>query len=87
MLEQGGAHADDAASLNNSHGGLPSASSTSSTELNHQVEAFRGLLSLHWLSSHDTVSVEELMLNVIFFVFLISSNFKPWWPGSPQPRA
>ncbi|KAM6943355.1 transcription factor 12 isoform 3-T3 [Xenentodon cancila] len=37
---QGG---DDAASLNNSHGGLPSAGSTSSTELNHQVEAFRGL--------------------------------------------
>ncbi|XP_013883133.1 transcription factor 12 isoform X3 [Austrofundulus limnaeus] len=37
---QGG---DDAASLSNSHGGLPSAGSTSSTELNHQVEAFRGL--------------------------------------------
>ncbi|XP_054873357.1 transcription factor 12 isoform X3 [Amphiprion ocellaris] len=37
---QGG---DDAASLNNSHGGLPSAGSTSSTELNHQVETFRGL--------------------------------------------
>ncbi|XP_041844647.1 transcription factor 12 isoform X4 [Melanotaenia boesemani] len=37
---QGG---DDAASLNNSHGGLTSAGSTSSTELNHQVEAFRGL--------------------------------------------
>uniref|UniRef100_A0A7N6ANS9 BHLH domain-containing protein n=1 Tax=Anabas testudineus TaxID=64144 RepID=A0A7N6ANS9_ANATE len=37
----GGAHADDAASLNNSHEGLPSASSTSSTELNHQVETFR----------------------------------------------
>ncbi|XP_054873377.1 transcription factor 12 isoform X4 [Amphiprion ocellaris] len=34
---------DDAASLNNSHGGLPSAGSTSSTELNHQVETFRGL--------------------------------------------
>ncbi|XP_026234175.1 transcription factor 12 isoform X2 [Anabas testudineus] len=42
---QGGAHADDAASLNNSHEGLPSASSTSSTELNHQVETFRGLTS------------------------------------------
>ncbi|XP_018523437.1 transcription factor 12 isoform X2 [Lates calcarifer] len=39
----GGAHADDAASLNSSHGGLPSAGSTSSTELNHQVETFRGL--------------------------------------------
>uniref|UniRef100_A0A3Q2WQQ3 Transcription factor 12 n=1 Tax=Haplochromis burtoni TaxID=8153 RepID=A0A3Q2WQQ3_HAPBU len=39
---QGG---DDAASLNNSHGGLPSAGSTSSTELNHQVETFRGLTS------------------------------------------
>ncbi|KAG7230487.1 hypothetical protein INR49_024596 [Caranx melampygus] len=42
---QGGAHADDAASLNNSHGGLPSAGSTSSTDLNHQVETFRGLAS------------------------------------------
>ncbi|XP_012710629.2 transcription factor 12 isoform X3 [Fundulus heteroclitus] len=39
---QGG---DDAASLSNSHGGLPSTGSTSSTELNHQVEAFRGLAS------------------------------------------
>ncbi|XP_057716053.1 transcription factor 12 isoform X1 [Corythoichthys intestinalis] len=38
----GSAHADDTASLN-SHGGLPSTGSTSSTELNHQVEAFRGL--------------------------------------------
>ncbi|XP_072236625.1 transcription factor 12 isoform X3 [Leuresthes tenuis] len=36
---------DDAASLNNSHGGLPGAGSTSSTELNHQVEAFRSLAS------------------------------------------
>ncbi|XP_028257410.1 transcription factor 12 isoform X1 [Parambassis ranga] len=36
---------DDAASLNNSHGGLPSADSASSTELNHQVETFRGLTS------------------------------------------
>uniref|UniRef100_A0A672IRC8 BHLH domain-containing protein n=1 Tax=Salarias fasciatus TaxID=181472 RepID=A0A672IRC8_SALFA len=34
---------DDAASLNDSHGGLPSVGSTSSTELNHQVETFRGL--------------------------------------------
>lgn len=42
---QGGAHADDAASLNNSHGGLPSAGSTSSTELSHQLETFRGLAS------------------------------------------
>ncbi|KAM9860802.1 transcription factor 12 [Aulostomus maculatus] len=39
---QGSGHADDTASLN-SHGGLPSAGSTSSTELNHQVETFRGL--------------------------------------------
>ncbi|XP_077374680.1 transcription factor 12 isoform X2 [Festucalex cinctus] len=38
----GSSHADDTASLN-SHGGLPSTGSTSSTELNHQVEAFRGL--------------------------------------------
>ncbi|MED6231414.1 Transcription factor 12 [Ataeniobius toweri] len=36
---------DDAASLSNSHGGLPSTGSTSSSELNHQVEAFRGLIS------------------------------------------
>ncbi|KAM3624827.1 uncharacterized protein V6R79_002277 [Siganus canaliculatus] len=42
---QGGAHGDDAASLNSSHGGLPSASSTSSTELSHQVEAFRAGLA------------------------------------------
>lgn len=41
----GSAHADDTASLNNSHGGLPSASSTSTTELNHQVETFRVLSS------------------------------------------
>ncbi|XP_041802226.1 transcription factor 12 isoform X2 [Chelmon rostratus] len=41
----GGAHADDAASLNNSHGGLASAGSTSSTELNHQVETFRAGLN------------------------------------------
>ncbi|XP_038130615.1 transcription factor 12 isoform X7 [Cyprinodon tularosa] len=36
---------DDTVSLSNSHGGLPSTGSTSSTELNHQVEAFRGLTS------------------------------------------
>ncbi|XP_045887883.1 transcription factor 12 isoform X1 [Micropterus dolomieu] len=42
---QGGAHADDAASMNNSQGGLPSAGSASTTELNHQLEAFRGLTS------------------------------------------
>ncbi|XP_034415764.1 transcription factor 12 isoform X4 [Cyclopterus lumpus] len=41
----GGAHADDSASLNNSHGGLPSVGSTSSTELHHQLETFRGLAS------------------------------------------
>ncbi|XP_015247306.1 PREDICTED: transcription factor 12-like isoform X1 [Cyprinodon variegatus] len=40
---QGG---DDNVSLSNSHGGLPSTGSTSSTELNHQVEAFRGLTSV-----------------------------------------
>ncbi|XP_053720937.1 transcription factor 12 isoform X2 [Synchiropus splendidus] len=38
----GSAHADEATSLS-SHGGLASAGSASSTELNHQVEAFRGL--------------------------------------------
>uniref|UniRef100_A0A3Q3GQ10 Transcription factor 12 n=1 Tax=Labrus bergylta TaxID=56723 RepID=A0A3Q3GQ10_9LABR len=37
----GGAHADDAVGLNNSHGGLPSTCSTSTAELNQQLEAFR----------------------------------------------
>ncbi|XP_077569356.1 transcription factor 12 isoform X2 [Stigmatopora nigra] len=39
----GSSHADDSVSLN-SHGGLPSTGSTSSSELNHQMEAFRGLM-------------------------------------------
>ncbi|KAK7913087.1 hypothetical protein WMY93_013298 [Mugilogobius chulae] len=52
----GGAHADDAANLNNSHGGLPSASSTSSTELNHQVETFRSLTAA--LSGQVTSNLE-----------------------------
>ncbi|XP_054588069.1 transcription factor 12 isoform X4 [Nothobranchius furzeri] len=47
---------DDAASLSNSHGGLPSTGSTSSTELSHQVEAFRGLTS--GLSSQVPASLE-----------------------------
>uniref|UniRef100_A0A1A8S127 Transcription factor 12 n=1 Tax=Nothobranchius rachovii TaxID=451742 RepID=A0A1A8S127_9TELE len=47
---------DDAASLSNSHGGLPSTGSTSSTELSHQVEAFRGLTS--GLSSQVPTSLE-----------------------------
>uniref|UniRef100_A0A1A8HSB7 Transcription factor 12 n=1 Tax=Nothobranchius kuhntae TaxID=321403 RepID=A0A1A8HSB7_NOTKU len=47
---------DDAASLSNSHGGLPSTGSTSSTELSHQVEAFRGLTS--GLSSLVPASLE-----------------------------
>uniref|UniRef100_A0AAV2LP22 BHLH domain-containing protein n=1 Tax=Knipowitschia caucasica TaxID=637954 RepID=A0AAV2LP22_KNICA len=42
----GGAHADDATSLSRSHGGLPSASSTSSTDLIHQVETFRNLTAV-----------------------------------------
>lgn len=54
LLLQGSAHSDDASSLNNSHGGLPSASSTSSTELNHQVESFRGLLYLLRLYTADS---------------------------------
>ncbi|XP_056134257.1 transcription factor 12 isoform X2 [Lampris incognitus] len=41
----GGAHRDEAATLSSSHAGLPSAGATSSTELSHQVEAFRGLAS------------------------------------------
>ncbi|XP_070761442.1 transcription factor 12 [Enoplosus armatus] len=51
----GGAHADDAASLNNNHGGLPSAGSTSSTELS-QLEAFRGLTSA--LAGHLPATLE-----------------------------
>ncbi|XP_034536626.1 transcription factor 12 isoform X1 [Notolabrus celidotus] len=53
---QGGAHADDAVSLNNSHGGLPSAGSTSSTELSRQVEIFRGLTSA--LAGHVPTTLE-----------------------------
>ncbi|XP_078139141.1 transcription factor 12 isoform X3 [Centroberyx gerrardi] len=52
----GGAHCDDAASLNNSHGGLPSASSTSTAELNHQLETFRGLASS--LAGHLPASLD-----------------------------
>uniref|UniRef100_A0A8C6WVB7 Transcription factor 12 n=1 Tax=Neogobius melanostomus TaxID=47308 RepID=A0A8C6WVB7_9GOBI len=55
----GSAHADDATSLNNSHGGLPSASSTSTAELNHQVEVFRGLASA--LSGHIPSNLELKM--------------------------
>ncbi|KAM6949919.1 transcription factor 12 [Lycodopsis pacificus] len=48
----GGAHTDDAASLNNSHGG-----STSSTELlEHQLETFRGLASA--LAGHLPAALE-----------------------------
>ncbi|XP_028298991.1 transcription factor 12 isoform X1 [Gouania willdenowi] len=36
---------DDAASLSDSHGGLPSAGSTSTAELHHQVETFRAGLA------------------------------------------
>ncbi|XP_068586410.1 transcription factor 12 isoform X2 [Cebidichthys violaceus] len=54
------AHADDAASLNNSHGGLPSAGSTSSTELlEHQLETFRGLASA--LAGHLPAALELKM--------------------------
>uniref|UniRef100_A0A7N8XH85 Transcription factor 12 n=1 Tax=Mastacembelus armatus TaxID=205130 RepID=A0A7N8XH85_9TELE len=55
----GGAHADDAASLNNSHGGLPSAGSTSSTELNHQVETFRGLVHPAFHCKYDISSASH----------------------------
>ncbi|TNM91133.1 hypothetical protein fugu_003422 [Takifugu bimaculatus] len=44
-MQQSNTHTDDGASLNNSHGGLPSTPSASSSELNHQVEAFRAGLS------------------------------------------
>ncbi|XP_071383516.1 transcription factor 12 [Centroberyx affinis] len=52
----GGAHRDDAASLNNSHGGLPASSSTSTAELNHQLETFRGLASS--LAGHLPASLD-----------------------------
>ncbi|XP_059215114.1 transcription factor 12 [Centropristis striata] len=51
-----GGHADDAASLNNSHGGLASSTSTSTAELNHQLETFRGLASA--LSGHLPSTLE-----------------------------
>uniref|UniRef100_A0A3P8YA75 BHLH domain-containing protein n=1 Tax=Esox lucius TaxID=8010 RepID=A0A3P8YA75_ESOLU len=41
----GGAHRDEAGSLNNSHGGPASVGSMSTIELNHQVETFRGMAS------------------------------------------
>lgn len=67
VLQQGGAHSDEAVSLNNSHGGLPSAGSTSSTELNHQVEVFRGMRQCNhpmtWLRDND-VGTAQLMSNV-----------------------
>ncbi|XP_060894595.1 transcription factor 12 isoform X2 [Labrus mixtus] len=53
---QGGAHADDAVGLNNSHGGLPSTCSTSTAELNQQLEAFRGLTSA--LAGHLPAALE-----------------------------
>ncbi|XP_060894604.1 transcription factor 12 isoform X3 [Labrus mixtus] len=52
----GGAHADDAVGLNNSHGGLPSTCSTSTAELNQQLEAFRGLTSA--LAGHLPAALE-----------------------------
>ncbi|KAM7014664.1 transcription factor 12 isoform 4-T5 [Tautogolabrus adspersus] len=53
---QGGAHADDAVGLNNSHGGLPGTGTTSSAELNQQLEAFRGLTSA--LAGHLPATLE-----------------------------
>ncbi|KAM7014663.1 transcription factor 12 isoform 3-T4 [Tautogolabrus adspersus] len=52
----GGAHADDAVGLNNSHGGLPGTGTTSSAELNQQLEAFRGLTSA--LAGHLPATLE-----------------------------
>ncbi|XP_076011741.1 transcription factor 12 [Genypterus blacodes] len=49
-------HADDVAGLNSSHPGLPNAGSTSSKELNHQLETFRGLTSS--LASQLPVTLE-----------------------------
>uniref|UniRef100_A0AAY4B591 BHLH domain-containing protein n=1 Tax=Denticeps clupeoides TaxID=299321 RepID=A0AAY4B591_9TELE len=39
----GGAHRDEAVSLNNSHSGLPSAGPAPSSDLNHQADSFRAL--------------------------------------------
>ncbi|XP_068431623.1 transcription factor 12 isoform X2 [Clinocottus analis] len=55
----GGAHADESASLNNSHGGLPTVGSTSSSELHHQLETFRGLASA--LAGHLPAGLELKM--------------------------
>ncbi|KAM7014660.1 transcription factor 12 isoform 1-T2 [Tautogolabrus adspersus] len=63
----GGAHADDAVGLNNSHGGLPGTGTTSSAELNQQLEAFRGLLhSYHHilLSDYDKERA-QLLFNIL----------------------
>lgn len=54
VQQQSNTHTDEGASLNNSHGGLPSTTSASSSELNHQVEAFRGQMTPppQWLNNN-----------------------------------
>lgn len=90
VLQQGGAHADDAASLNNSHGGLPSAGSTSNTELNHQVEVFRGLLHPPSLINslygwHDMIWV-RFMYNVSpLHLHCLLQVLPPSWLASCRP--
>lgn len=88
VLQQGG---DDAASLNNSHGGLPSAGSASSTELNHQVETFRGQIRRAVLGSYcapDTPRISTCMTsNLYVYVTNYSSNLKPGRAGAFNPGA
>ncbi|KAG9352197.1 hypothetical protein JZ751_020610 [Albula glossodonta] len=48
----GGAHRDEATSLNSNHSGLPSSGPATSTDLNHQGDSFRGLVA--GLVSHVT---------------------------------
>ncbi|XP_023669884.1 transcription factor 12 isoform X3 [Paramormyrops kingsleyae] len=52
----GGAHRDEASSLNN-HTGLPSAAPATSTDVNHQADGFRGLGTA--LSTQGALKVEK----------------------------
>lgn len=89
VLQQGSAHADDAASLN-SHGGLQSAGSTSSTDLNLQVETFRG-------PTLPAALYTNLMAHTAWYVpvygwchtsiFNLRSCCRPGWPGGLRPGA
>uniref|UniRef100_A0AAY4B557 BHLH domain-containing protein n=1 Tax=Denticeps clupeoides TaxID=299321 RepID=A0AAY4B557_9TELE len=68
----GGAHRDEAVSLNNSHSGLPSAGPAPSSDLNHQVPAFFFLLSCILRKACVLVSMDNEW--IIFFFFLFYSS-------------